>query len=96
MRGFEKNSFGTSITLVNNFEVRVAGPELLIANTYPLFNLFVDTGLYTGKYVNTDIERSGFLLSAGFEVGITLINFLTLGYRGAVPLCWREYGAIRL
>ena len=58
IRGFEKNSIGTSFTLVNNFDLRIAGPEVFIKNLYPRFHVFFDMGVYAGMYHNTSATTS--------------------------------------
>lgn len=85
-RGFEKNSIGTTITLVNNFDVRVAGPEIFLKNLYPRFHIFFDMGFYGGHYHNSDALGSGFISSTGFEIVATLLDILNLGYRGSIIL----------
>ena len=86
MRGFEKNSFGTSVVAVNNFEARLAGPELFLKNLYPRVHLFLDMGAYAGNYLNSAYTDSGFLASTGFEAALAVFDFLSLGYRGAYVL----------
>ena len=86
MRGFERNSFTTAFTVVNNAEIRVAGPELLFKNLYPFATLFVDLGYYGAQYLNTDYVRSGFLAAAGFEIAANLLGLTAIGYRGAFVL----------
>ncbi|MBN1686320.1 MAG: hypothetical protein JW852_06670 [Spirochaetales bacterium] len=86
MRGFEKNSYGTMYNAVNNFEVRLAGPELFLKDLYPRVNVFFDMGVYAGRYLNSTYSDSGILASAGFEAALTIFNFLSLGYRGAYAL----------
>ncbi len=90
MRGFEKNTYGTSFTAVNNFEVRFAGPAVFKKNLYPRLHVFFDTGVYAGDYYNTEYSESGFLASAGFEAAFTIFDLLSLGYRGAFPLKGRN------
>lgn len=86
MRGFEKNSYGTTLTFVNNFELRVAGPALPLALLYPRLHLFLDAGVYCGSYLNTHFVAGGFLSSAGFEVVLSLFGFIDVGYRGSFIL----------
>jgi hypothetical protein len=86
MRGFEKNSFGTRFTAVNNLEVRLAGPEIFLKNLYPRIQLFLDVGTYAGEYLNTLHSDSGFLASTGFEAALTVFNLVSVGYRGAFVL----------
>ncbi len=86
MRGIEKNAYGTAFTAVNNFEVRIAGPELFLKKLYPRFHVFLDIGAYTGNYLNTSYPGGGFLASAGFELAFSVFDFFSPGYRGAFVL----------
>lgn len=84
MRGFESNSLGMGLTAVNNFEVRLYGPQLeLIGMTvgYPRVQLFTDIGYGVGDYYNTAVAGDAFVASAGIEAGVDVFNFLDLGYR---------------
>ena len=83
VRGFEKNSFGTSFVAVNNFEVRFSGPELLLRKLYPRLHLFFDVGAYAGEYLNTGYKDSGVIASTGFEAALSLVDLFSAGYRGA-------------
>lgn len=90
VRGFEDNSFGTLFTAVNNFEVRLAGPEIFAKNIYPRMHVFFDVGTYAGEYHNTGYPESGVIASAGFEVLLTVLNLVHVGYRGSIPLKGRN------
>ncbi|MBT3271645.1 MAG: hypothetical protein HN368_00710, partial [Spirochaetales bacterium] len=86
MRGFEKNTHGTAFTLVNNFDLRFAGPEILIKNLNPAVTLFLDMGYFGGIYLNTSYKGSGVLASTGFEAAVNLLGIFAVGYRGAFIL----------
>ncbi len=73
LRGFEDYAYGTTFSLANNLELRVYGPELFDGSG-PTFTLFLDTGVYAGDYFNTSIPVSGFLCSAGIEVGSSMMG----------------------
>ncbi len=79
-------SLGTRFTAVNNFEVRLAGPEIFLKNLYPRVHLFLDVGTHAGEYLNTRYPGSGFFASTGFEVLLTAFNLVSVGYRGAFAL----------
>ena len=81
MRGFEKYSYGSTYTFVNNFEARFTGPELFLKNIYPRVHLFLDVGAFWGDYINTGVGRSGFLASAGIEASLTFLDLFSVGYR---------------
>ena len=85
-RGFEKNSMGYGFTLVNNFDLRIAGPEIFVKDLYPRFHLFFDMGMFAGAYHNSTVTGSGFVSSTGFEAAVTFFNVVTLGYRGSFVL----------
>jgi hypothetical protein len=95
MRGFEYNSYGTAYTVVNNFEVRLAGPEIFLSNVYPRFHVFLDAGLYGGVYLNTSYEQSGFLASTGFEAALNVFDLFAVGYRGTVILAGENMAGSR-
>lgn len=83
MRGFESYSYATSITAVNNFDVRVTGPEVLVPGLFPRAALYVDLGYYGGDYPGPAAqEDSGLLASAGAEVAFSIFDFLNFGIRG--------------
>jgi hypothetical protein len=84
MRGFEANSLGVNFAVVNNFELRAAGPELILFDTsfgYPRIHIFTDIGYCLGNYFNTATFGSMFAASAGIEAAVDIFNFLDVGYR---------------
>ena len=86
MRGYEGMSMGTEFTAVNNFDVRIYGFEF-IDNINPVVNLFLDAGVFAGKYNNTDFMETGdFRLSTGFEVALNIVDFTQIGYMFGFPL----------
>lgn len=92
MRGFDNNSFNTNFALVNNFDIRFAGPEPIWDGVFARLNLFFDCGLYAGKYVNTgknniaSQENSGYLASTGFQLELDFIDSIDLGLQVAYLL----------
>jgi len=91
MRGFEANSLGVNFSVVNNFELRAAGPELILFDTsfgYPRIHIFTDIGYCQGDYFNTTTTTLGSTIaaSAGIEAAVDIFNFLDVGYRyGFIP-----------
>jgi hypothetical protein len=84
MRGFEAASLGVNFTAVNNFEIRAAGPELILSGTsfgYPRIHIFTDLGYCQGNYYNTATFGDMIAASAGVEAAIDIFNFLDVGYR---------------
>ena len=86
MRGFEANSLGVNFAAVNNFELRAAGPELILFDTsfgYPRIHIFTDIGYCQGDYFNTTTTAPDptITVSAGIEAAVDIFNFLDIGYR---------------
>ncbi len=90
VRGFNTNSYNTNFTVVNNLDLRLAGPEFLIDGVFPRLNLFLDMGYYAGNYLNTKndagamAEKWGldrFLCSAGFQLEMCFFDFIDLGFQ---------------
>ena len=89
VRGFEAISYATNFTIVNNFEVRFAGPDIFVKGIFPRINVFFDAGWYAGNYLNTGNDRVGavgadypgmerLLLSTGVQVEVCFFDFIDL------------------
>ncbi len=86
MRGFESFSYATSLNVVNNFDLRITGPEI-ISGLFPRAAVFCDVGYYMGHYNNTSgITDEGLLLSAGGEFALSIMDFLNAGIRANYAL----------
>lgn len=81
VRGFTTWSYNTQFTVVNNFDVRFAGPEPFFGGIYPRINLFFDIGYGTGDYFNSDIKGSNLLCSTGAQFTVSIFDFIDLGYQ---------------
>ncbi len=96
VRGFNTNSFNTNFTVVNNLDIRLAGPEPVIDGIFPRLNLFFDMGWHAGNYFNTGhngvdaasasamAEKYGlerFLCSTGFQLEMCFFDFIDLGFQ---------------
>ena len=90
VRGFNTNSYNTNFTVVNNLDLRVAGPEFLIDGIFPRLNLFFDVGYYAGNYFNTKNEAGAMaeawglervLCSTGFQLEMCFFDFIDLGFQ---------------
>lgn len=81
MRGFQSFTYATSLNAVNNFDLRITGPELFIPGLFPRAALYCDFGYYTGHYANSATTDEGMLLSAGAEAALSLFDFLNVGAR---------------
>ncbi len=82
MRGFESSSYATSFTVVNNFDIRITGPEFIISGLFPRAAVFCDVGYYDGHYANDPSDTdSGMLLSTGGEIALSVLDFLNVGLR---------------
>lgn len=89
MRGFNTNSYNTNFTVVNNLDLRFAGPEFIIDGIFPRLNLFFDMGYHGGDYFNTDLSAKAmaeakdlkrFLCSTGVQLEMCFFDFIDLGF----------------
>lgn len=90
VRGFNTNSYNTNFTVVNNLDIRFAGPEPIIDGIFPRLNVFFDVGYYAGDYFNTKIsaksqaEELGLervLCSVGAQLEMSFFDFIDLGFQ---------------
>ena len=90
VRGFNTNSYNTNFTVVNNLDLRLAGPEFIMDGVFPRLNIFFDMGWYAGNYFNSDNSASAmaekydlkrFLCSAGFQLEMCIFDFIDLGFQ---------------
>lgn len=80
VRGFNTYTYATEFSLVNNFDVRLAGPDLGVDGIAPRINLFVDCGYGWGKVFNTEREEKNFLASCGVQIELCFFDMIDLGY----------------
>ena len=90
VRGFNTNSYNTNFTVVNNLDLRLAGPEFIMDGVFPRLNIFFDMGWYAGNYFNSDNSAAAmaekydlkrFLCSAGFQLEMCIFDFIDLGFQ---------------
>ena len=90
VRGFNANSYNTNFTVVNNLDLRFAGPEFLIDGVFPRLNVFFDMGFHAGDYFNTNISSADmasdlglqrFLCSTGVQLEMCFFDFIDLGFQ---------------
>lgn len=90
VRGFNTNSYNTNFTIVNNLDIRLAGPEFLLDGIFPRLNLFFDVGYHAGNYFNTKKSASDMakllgleqvLCSTGFQLEMCFFDFIDLGFQ---------------
>lgn len=95
VRGFNTGSYNTNFTVVNNFDIRFAGPEPFVDGIFPRANLFFDMGYYAGEYLNTEISASSmaekyglerFLCSTGVQLEMSFFDMFDLGLQVAYLL----------
>lgn len=89
MRGFNTNSYNTNFTVVNNLDLRFAGPEPFMDGVFPRLNAFFDMGYYAGDYFNCNVSAADaaqaydlkrFLCSCGFQLEMCFFDFIDLGF----------------
>ena len=90
VRGFDTDSYDTNFTVVNNLDIRLAGPEFLIDGIFPRLNLFFDMGYHAGNYFNTshnaknmadELGLKQFLCSTGVQLEMCFFDFIDLGFQ---------------
>ncbi len=94
VRGFTTWSYNTQFTMVNNFDIRFAGPEPFFNGIYPRINLFFDLGYGTGAYFNSSIKPDkgyNFLCSTGVQFTVSIFDFIDLGYQLAYLIAGNNY-----
>lgn len=94
VRGFTTWSYNTRFTMVNNFDVRFAGPEPFFNGLYPRINLFFDIGYGAGAYFNSSVKpENGYnlLCSTGVQFTVSIFDFIDLGYQLAYIIDGMNY-----
>ncbi len=81
VRGYNTWTYNTQLTMVNNLDLRLSGPDLW--GIFPRINLFFDVGYGTGNYFNTNDWDNNFLMSTGAQFTISFWDFIDLGYQVA-------------
>ena len=90
VRGIDTNSYNTNFSVVNNLDLRLAGPEFLMSGVFPRLNIFFDMGWHAGNYLNTKhsaadmAEKYGlkrFLCTTGFQLEMCFFDFIDLGFQ---------------
>jgi len=90
VRGFNTNSYNTNFTVVNNLDIRLAGPEFLMKGVFPRLNIFFDVGWHAGNYLNSENKASDMaekyqlkrlLCSAGVQLELCVMDFMDLGFQ---------------
>ena len=90
VRGFNTNSYNTNFTVVNNLDIRLAGPEFIMDGVFPRLNIFFDMGWYAGNYLNTEnsaadmagkYQLKRLLCSAGVQLELCVMDFIDLGFQ---------------
>lgn len=81
VRGFNIYTYNTEYSVVNNFDIRLTGPDLGVKGIAPRVNLFFDMGYGWGNINNSNIEEKQFLSSTGVQGTFTFFDFIDLGYQ---------------
>lgn len=83
VRGFNNYTYNTKYTVVNNFDLRLAGPDMGISGLAARVNIFFDMGYGWGELNNTNEKQENFLCSTGVQGTISFFDFIDLGYQVA-------------
>ena len=86
VRGFEGKSRDAQLKVVNNLELRINGPAIVLPTLIPGFLAFFDTGYYDGYFGDPNNTIGGFLASTGAGVFINVLNFDYLAAYFTLPL----------
>lgn len=83
VRGFNTWTYNTEFAVVNNLDLRFAGPSF--KGIFPRINLFIDCGYGAGDYTNSSISsgKGNFLSSTGIQATVSFFDFIDLGYQVA-------------
>lgn len=82
VRGYNTYSFNTQFSVVNNFDIRLSGPDRIASfmkGVFPRINLFFDIGYHCGKYFNSEISGEHYLASTGAQITVSFMDFIDLG-----------------
>ncbi len=91
VRGFNTYTYNTAFSVVNNLDLRFAGPFIGLEGLAPRVNLFFDLGYGCGSIKNVEIEESNLLSSAGIQATATIFDFIDLGYQLAYLIKGNNY-----
>lgn len=80
VRGFNTYTYATEFSVVNNFDIRFAGPDLGVDGIAPRINLFIDCGYGWGKVFNTERKENNLLASCGVQIEMSFFDIIDLGY----------------
>jgi len=80
VRGYNPWTYNTEFTAVNNFDIRLSGPNFAGFGIFPRVNLFFDVGYGCGEYFNSDERGDNFLMSTGVQITVSFFDFCDLGY----------------
>jgi hypothetical protein len=86
VRGFETKLFDTTFKAVDNLELRIHGPALLIPSLYPVGVLHLDAGYFSGYFGSPADDPQGILLSTGVTVGVNLLDVTVAGVSLTAPI----------
>jgi hypothetical protein len=91
VRGFAPLTYNTRFSLVNNFDVRINGPEPILAGVFPQLTFFLDMGVHAGKYFNSTGKAANFIASTGAQFTINILDSVDFGYYVAYLLQGQNY-----
>ena len=91
VRGFNTYTYNTTFTMVNNADIRFAGPFVGIDGIAPRVNLFFDCGFGYGRISNTEFKETNVLSSFGIQAAATFFDFCDLGYQLAYLIKGNNY-----
>ncbi|MBO8435571.1 MAG: hypothetical protein IAA97_01135 [Spirochaetes bacterium] len=83
VRGYSNYTYGMEFYVVNNFDIRLTGPDMGVDGLALRINLFFDMGYGCGNYFNTTNPGSQFLASTGAQFTISIFDIIDLGYQAA-------------
>ncbi len=89
IRGYEVNSYDANMSIALNTELNLIGPQIVFPNIYPKATVFLDMG-YAGytqtAYTTESFDQHHYLLSTGFDIGLSILDIIEPRLRVAFPL----------
>jgi len=86
IRGLSSGEYGSTLNFVNNFDIRVNGPNNMLSfikGVYPRLIFFFDAGYATGKVYNAVSSTNELVLSTGGQFVMNIMDFADLGMQVA-------------
>ncbi len=91
VRGYEKTSYNSRLSFVNNLEIRLNAPDMGVLNLFPRLIFFNDLGYGLLGYTSGDKNGTSFIGSIGTALTISIFDKFDIGYQVAYTFGERKY-----